>query len=555
MSNDSNQDAGERQQSRRLYWVWAALVVVISFTAAVRVRLLEVPLERDEGEYAYAGQLILQGIPPYAQVYNMKMPGIYAAYALILAVFGQTHTGIHLGLLVINAATILLLFLLAKKLFDPLTGVAAAAAFALLSLSPSVQGIFANAEHFVILPALGGILLLVRGINYQKWLSLLAGAILLGLGFVMKQHGAAFIVFAGLYLLFCELRRRPFTWKTFMAKGILFLIGVLLPFAITCLILWLCGVFGKFWFWTFDYAREYVSAIPFSIGLNHLKIKITQITNSAILLWILAGIGLTCLSWNKKARRHSVFVVGFLLFSFLAVCLGFYFRTHYFILLLPSVALLAGIGVGSVLNLFSRSRSVLVRKMIPILLFSIVLLHPIYQQRDFFFSMNPTIASRTIYGANPFPESLEIARFIREHSAKDDRIAVIGSEPQIYFYSNRHSATGYIYTYALMELHPYALQMQEEMIREIETARPKFLVFVNIRTSWLTRPGSETMIFEWFQQYQDKYYQKVGIIEILSKQNTVYLWGRECKKYKPRSDYRLSIFRRKNYEHNNERHR
>ena len=293
MSNDSNQDAGERQQWRRRYWVWAALVVVILFTAAVRVRLLEVPLERDEGEYAYAGQLILQGIPPYAQVYNMKMPGIYAAYALILAVFGQTHTGIHLGLLVINAATILLLFLLAKKLFDPFIGVAAAAAFALLSLGQSVQGVFANAEHFVILPALGGILLLVRGIDYQKWLSLLAGAVLLGLGFVMKQHGAAFIVFAGLYLLFCELRRRPFIWKTFMAKGILFLVGVLLPFAITCLILWLCGVFGKFWFWTFDYAREYVSAIPLSIGLKRLKMEITQIANSAILLWILAGIGLT----------------------------------------------------------------------------------------------------------------------------------------------------------------------------------------------------------------------------------------------------------------------
>jgi hypothetical protein len=97
--------------------------------------------------------------------------------------------------------------------------------------------------------------------------------------------------------------------------------------------------------------------------------------------------------------------------------------------------------------------------------------------------------------------------------------------------------------------------MQQEMIREIETARPKFLVFVNIRTSWLTRPGSKTMIFEWFQQYQDKYYQKVGIVDILSEQNTVYLWGRECKKYKPFSDYWLSIFRRKNYEHNNERHR
>jgi len=31
----------------------------------VRVRLLDVPWERDEGEYACAGQLILEHVPPY----------------------------------------------------------------------------------------------------------------------------------------------------------------------------------------------------------------------------------------------------------------------------------------------------------------------------------------------------------------------------------------------------------------------------------------------------------------------------------------------------------
>ncbi|UCC21914.1 MAG: glycosyltransferase family 39 protein [Planctomycetota bacterium] len=154
------------------YWAWAVLVVVILLTAAVRIRLLDTPLERDEGEYAYAGQLILQGVAPYAQVYNMKMPGIYAAYALILAAFGQTHSGIHFGLLVVNAATILLLFLLTKRLFGPLAGVVAAGAFALLSLGQHVQGLFANAEHFVLVAAMGGLLLLVRAEERQRWFSL-----------------------------------------------------------------------------------------------------------------------------------------------------------------------------------------------------------------------------------------------------------------------------------------------------------------------------------------------------------------------------------------------
>jgi hypothetical protein len=80
---------------------WLLIAITIAVIAGLRFRLLDVPLERDEGEYAYAGQLILQGIPPYSLVYNMKLPGVYEAYALILAVFGQTHTAIHLGLLII----------------------------------------------------------------------------------------------------------------------------------------------------------------------------------------------------------------------------------------------------------------------------------------------------------------------------------------------------------------------------------------------------------------------------------------------------------------------
>jgi hypothetical protein len=66
-------------------------------------------------------------------------------------------------------------------------------------------------------------------------------------------------------------------------------------------------------------------------------------------------------------------------------------------------------------------------------------------------SASPADASRIIYPESPFAESIRIAEYLREHTSLSDTIAVLGSEPQIYFYSNRHSATGYIYAYGLME--------------------------------------------------------------------------------------------------------
>jgi hypothetical protein len=91
------------------------LLASLATVIYVRVRLLTMPLERDEGEYAYAGQLILDGHPPYQFAYNMKMPGVYLVYAGAMALFGQSPTGIHLAVLLVNLASTLLIFLLAPN--------------------------------------------------------------------------------------------------------------------------------------------------------------------------------------------------------------------------------------------------------------------------------------------------------------------------------------------------------------------------------------------------------------------------------------------------------
>jgi hypothetical protein len=105
------------QRSLVRLWPWLVVLIILGFTGAIRFRLLDMPLERDEGEYAYIGQLILQGIPPYELAYNMKLPGADYAYAAGMAVFGQTPAGIHLTLIVASSLTIMFVFLLGKKLF------------------------------------------------------------------------------------------------------------------------------------------------------------------------------------------------------------------------------------------------------------------------------------------------------------------------------------------------------------------------------------------------------------------------------------------------------
>src|SRR5271163_5215193 len=114
-------------------WTWWFTIAILVLVAAVRLRLLNVPLERDEGEYAYAGQLMLQGIPPYDLAYNMKFPGTYAGYAFIMGLFGQTPAGIHFGILCMTTLTALMLFWLGKKILDATAGMVAATSYAMMS--------------------------------------------------------------------------------------------------------------------------------------------------------------------------------------------------------------------------------------------------------------------------------------------------------------------------------------------------------------------------------------------------------------------------------------
>jgi len=526
---------------------WALATIVFTLVVAIRIRLLGIPLERDEGEYAYAGQLILQGIPPYKLAYNMKFPGTYAAYAVIMSIFGQSIHAIHLGLLLLNAATIAVVFFLGRRLIGTTGGIAAAAMYGVLSVSPSVLGLAAHATNFVMLPVLAGALLLVTAqpatasqpSPQHEFLRLFASGFLFGTSALMKQPALLFACFAATYILWNDLHRRLAVNKILL-RILIFGIGAVLPLGLTCLILWRAGVFDKFWFWTINYAWQYGGLVPLSQAPRIFFRSANEVIVTGWPIWILAGIGAIAGLWDQRMRASTLFLVGFLFFSGLAVCPGFYFRTHYFILVLPAVSLLAGAAISKFTQIL-EGRLILMR-FIPLLVIAVALSVPILLDKKIFFEVPPNQACGLIYPDNPFLESVRIGAYLREHTEPGDTIAVLGSEPEIYFYSHRHSATGYIYTYGLMEPQQYAQQMQQEMIREIEGARPKYLISVAMGFSWLRRPDSEEAIFTWANEYMAQNYTAAGFVNIKPTE-TDYFFGDVPQSVETLKDYIL-LYRR-----------
>jgi hypothetical protein len=488
------------------FWPWLMVMVIILFVGCIRVRLLSTSLERDEGEYAYAGQLILQGIPPYELAYNMKLPGTYYAYALGMAIFGQTPDGVHLTLLAVNSLTCIFIFLLGRKLSGDIAGVAACACYAVMSASLVVLGLAAHATQFVALFGVLGTFLLWNAKKADNRPGYFVSGLMFGLAFLMKQPGICFGMFGLAFLTWSAVHDRVIKSRNFLFAVLSVLAGLALPLSLFCVAALVAGDFARFWFWTVDYARHYAVGNTLATGLSDLINRLRDQILPYGILWVLAVAGLAAMARAREKRAEFLFVSALLLFSILGIVPGLTFRNHYFVLMLPALALVLGMGTER-LSVLLRGRGL--RWMAPAVLLA-ALAWCIFVQRWVFFQMTPEQVSEAIYPGNPVLESVQIAQAIHDHSKPDALVAVVGSEPQIYFYSQRHSATGYIYTYPLMESQPYAGTMQKEMIDQIETNRPEFIVMVAYKLSWLKSATSDLTIWKEMKDYTRKFYEPVA---------------------------------------------
>lgn len=521
--------------SGRRRWLWVALVSVMVLAVWVRVRHLGAPLERDEGEYAYAGALLLDGVPPYREFYNMKLPGIYVAYAAVLGVFGRSIEGIHLGLLCVNAAACLLVGLIARRFFGDAGGVVAIAWFALLSLTRSVQGVFANAEHFLLVPALAGLWFVHP--RRERVQPLLAG-LCLGAAFVVKQHGVFFVAVGALWLVLGSRARRS-AWPG-LGHALRFAGGVAVPYLAVCAWMWAAGTFDTFWLWTFEYARAYTQQVDGAQALDALRARTAALWRDAPWLWAASAAGLLALG-RHRPRTAALALGALVLAGLAAVSTGLFFRPHYFVLLLPAAALCAAAGFEALRRL-QLAPGALAAAGAAIALLALTA----WQNREDWFQRTPVELTRATFGYNPFPESVPLAAYLAEQTRPDDRIAVLGSEPQLCFYADRRSASGFAYVYALMEEHPFAAAMQKQLAAEIEASQPALAVFVNVPTSWLARETSHPWLFGWITRFLAGY-ERIAYLD-LSEPGAPLRTGAAlppAAEALPQKPFTISVYRRR----------
>ena len=211
----------------------ASLVLIV---AAIRLPLLAIPLERDEGEYAYIAWRLEYNELPYRDWVDQKPPAVFYVYRLALSLPFEAVRAIHFVGLLFSAASVCALFFLGLQFIDRFWAFLGAAFFALLSSDPLVQGTAANTELFMLCPLILSLIAFFAAAAKTKprvLFMVLAGA-LTGIAMMFKQVAIVnWFLLAGLYPVFAPREKRWRGAVSFIAWSAMGLLTVLVLVVLT----------------------------------------------------------------------------------------------------------------------------------------------------------------------------------------------------------------------------------------------------------------------------------------------------------------------------------
>lgn len=525
----------------------AILLLLLIVVATIRSKFSGIGFERDEGAYSYYGKLLLEGKTPYVDFYEQKFPGVFYFYGIMVSLFGFTVKGLHMGFMYLNMLTIILIYTAAKKLFNPIAGIIAAATYALVSLTPNLSGFTIQAEHGVALFISLGLLFYAIKRESSKWYWLFLMGLAFGIAFMIKTNGVFVVLWGGGTLILDYLFDKNRNFKSLLINIGIYGAGGISIIAILFLLILIKGSFNEMIFWAYEVPKNYVGKIKFEDGVKYFKYTRDAIVENYKFFWIHALLGLVVCLLKTISWRDKLVFLSLAGFSFLTIVPGFYFYGHYWIQLIPGLAIMAGLAFYGILGFMNDKLNLKqpALKYVYLGIFIIFVIKNLNGMKTYYFHPNYERILRTVYGNNPFPETLEIANYINTHSKPEDQTAVLGSEPEFYIYTNKNYLSRHAYFAAIVADFKQHPQWQREYAADIEKAKPRYLVFYNHGISLFVQPNTDKFIFEWANKYISEHYNMIGLVDMIDGQQSTYLWNEALSGYQPKGQNMIYIYERK----------
>ena len=517
----------------KIYWVILGLTLAIVLYA--RFSLLGMPLERDEGGFAYIGQHLFGDQLLYSDLLDNKLPGLYFLYWIFNQLPGGYEKSIHLCLLLMHAGTLGLFFMWTRKAFNFPVASMATSLFAVSAIMPGVLGFAAHATQLIMLPVMGALLLIWNFNQHpdnKRLLNLVWAGLLLGFSFTVKQPAIVFIVFAISALMLSKGSLVQNTGRAFVLG-----FSSLLPFGAIAGYFYLQGRFDDFWLWT--YTMPTVQTAGTGDYMFYLEKTIPRVVGNHWLFWGLGLSSLLVVPFSNFSKSARFWAIGLLLFSILSAAIGLAFMPHYFVPMVPWLALGIAVSLFWVANKFAPGNTL--AEAVPCIL---LILMPIFMNSDYFLNPNFPKIVEQCYPWNGFSEAKAVAKELKKRLKPGERIAVLGSEPEINYYTNTELCSPHLYMYPVVREHKLKSQFQKDYLQDLFGCNAAYVVLTASESSW-TSGFAETPFFkrDIFPKITERY-DLIGRANIGQVPLNI-VWDEALKTHEPPKCPPMFVFKRK----------
>lgn len=409
----------------------------------------------DEGIYQVIGNSLNHGKLLYSQIFDNKPPLLYWLYAILQS----DQFAVRLASLIFGALAVIMFFFLSKKLFENAKNnnipLLTTFIFAVLFGLPTLEGNIANAENFMLLPIITSAFLIVK----QK--KFFVSGLLLGIAFLFKIVAVfdltAFIVFFFILnknSLKKEIKLLPiisgFLFPVFLVSIFFLINGTLIDFIKAAFI-------------------ANVSYVNYGNKIGGLPLLLF------VKLALLGGFLLFALTKSKKINQTTLFISIWFAFSLFNAFFSQRPYTHYLLVLIPSLSLMAG------LIFFEKKYQ---KTIVVIFLIALIIIAKgfgiprfnksidYYQNFISYVMGNKTMISYQAFFDRNTPSDYEIARFIKPKLTKNDTIFLWGNNAQLYELVGVVAPTKYVVAYHITNNKDGLITTQ----MAIKEKKPKFIV-------------------------------------------------------------------------------
>lgn len=457
------------------------LLLILLLAFLIRIPFFSVPPERDEGAYATTAQIVLDGGLPYKDVVNFRAPGIYYIYALFFKVFGERVEALRIGSAIFAILTSFVIFKFASRMYGGSVGLLATLIYAVFSSGPLIQGSLANCETYMMLPVVAATYMFYLGYKEQNRQYYFLSGIVTGVAYLIKEAALPNLLLLLFFLpLTCDRSTKAIYLKQLFKKILIIMVGFALPIIAFYVYLYVNNAFFDYLIGVYNWNRGY-GTYNFDMFWGRLVGRgVYSLGSEYSFIWIASFMAVSVMVITDRTIGN-LYVILWILFSFVGVCLGSMFWPHYFIQMIPSLSIAAAYGLTK-LYIGSKNERPLIKtvSLVSAVILSISMGYGIKTDYKFYITYTPDEISRNIYGSDIFITAKKIAMYVKERTEPSDFVYQNRWDPEIYFLSHRRSPTRFI-DHPSITATPDVIKAMDELRNDVFYKEPKYIIWFNPR--------------------------------------------------------------------------